>query len=194
MKIVFIDCEYTGEHAHSTLISIGLVTLEGKELYITLNDYAREQVTDWVTDNVLNQIDQSLSINSEEAVLAISSFFEKYADQQPISLVSAGKAMDLVLFFQLWHKLFPQESYFHYGKFLPVYLNHRAHFDLDTLFWASGIDPNSDREMFLELSASKDKHNALYDAQIVRQCFLKLSESPNFESCISKKSRKNESS
>ena len=43
-KIVFLDTEFTGEHIHTTLVSIGMVTLEGAELYLTLNDYDESQV------------------------------------------------------------------------------------------------------------------------------------------------------
>ena len=56
-KIVFIDTEFTGEHAYTTLISIGVVTLDGRELYITLNDYDKDQITDWLKENVLADID-----------------------------------------------------------------------------------------------------------------------------------------
>lgn len=45
LKIVFIDTEYTGEHALTTLVSVDLVTLEGNGLCLALNDYDRDQVT-----------------------------------------------------------------------------------------------------------------------------------------------------
>ena len=49
------------------LISIGIVTLEGESLYITLNDYDRDEVTDWVRENVLSWIDETQSVSSREA-------------------------------------------------------------------------------------------------------------------------------
>tara|TARA_A100001011_G_C13721134_1_gene599667 strand:+ start:390 stop:572 length:183 start_codon:yes stop_codon:yes gene_type:complete len=49
MKYVFIDAEFTGEHAKTTLVSLGLVSFSGKELYLTLNDFDLDQVTDWLT-------------------------------------------------------------------------------------------------------------------------------------------------
>ena len=48
MKIVFLDLEFTGEHAYATPVSFGLVTLDNQELYVTLNDYSKDQVTDWL--------------------------------------------------------------------------------------------------------------------------------------------------
>ena len=42
-KIIFIDTEFTGEHAYTTLVSLGITTLEGDEFYVTLNDYDKNQ-------------------------------------------------------------------------------------------------------------------------------------------------------
>ena len=60
MKLVFFDTEYTGGHAFTTLVSVGLVRLDGRELYLTLSDYARGQVTNWLRENVLSLIDEQL--------------------------------------------------------------------------------------------------------------------------------------
>ena len=59
MKIVFADCEYTGEHSITTLVSLGLVTLDGNELYLTLNDYEDSQISHWVNENVISKIDKN---------------------------------------------------------------------------------------------------------------------------------------
>ena len=48
MKIIFADTEFTGEHSKTTLVSAGFVTLDNKKLYITLNDYNKDQVTPWL--------------------------------------------------------------------------------------------------------------------------------------------------
>jgi DNA polymerase III epsilon subunit-like protein len=174
MKLVFIDCEFTGEHAFATLVSIGLVTLEGEELYINLNDFDRAQVTPWLTENVLSKIDEVSGIDSEKACRLFSTFFEKYSGGNPISLISAGKLNDILLLFQLWHTMFSSLPYFHFGNYLPDYLNHRAHFDLNTLFFAAGIDPNISREEYAGETDLSMKHVAIYDARIVRLCFMKL--------------------
>jgi DNA polymerase III epsilon subunit-like protein len=174
MKIVFVDTEFTGEHAYATLISIGLITFEGKELYITLNDYDIDQVTPWVKSNVLNKIDESKSINSNQTAHIVSEFLSEYAGECSVSIVSAGKVNDLLLLFQLFHFLNPERKYFHFGECLPTYLNHRTHFDLDTLFLVAGMDPNLDREDYVNDRNLSLKHNALFDAKIVRECFIKL--------------------
>jgi hypothetical protein len=38
-KLVFLDTEFTGLHASTTLISVGMDTLEGEEFQLCLNDY-----------------------------------------------------------------------------------------------------------------------------------------------------------
>lgn len=177
MKIVFIDNEFTGVHAVTTLISVGLVTLEGESLYVSLNDYDRGQVSGWVKDNVLNMIDESKSVSSLEACNKIQTFLDDYSKGEKVSLVSAGKMTDIILLFQLWHSLHPEKKYFHLS-FLPEYLNHGAHYDLNTLFFIAGINPDIDRAKFAGWNSSK-RHHALDDAKVVRECFLKLFKDEN---------------
>lgn len=176
MKIVFIDTEYTGEHALTTLVSIALVTLEGDTLHLTLNDYSPEQVTEWLRANVLSLIDEGQRISRLEAFDRIERFLEDYAADERVTLVSAGKITDLLLLFQLWHYRCPEKKYFHGLYDLPDYLCHRAHVDLDTLFFAAGVDPHIDRDEYAtgRPAAAGARHNALHDATIVRACFLKL--------------------
>ena len=85
MKIVFIDAEFTGEHALTTLVSLGLVNLEGDQLYVSLNDYSEDQVTEWLRENVLNQIDSTKSISSKEAFKLVSEWLENYSNGEKIA-------------------------------------------------------------------------------------------------------------
>ncbi len=174
MKIVFVDAEFTGLHAATTLVSMGLVTFEGAPLYVSFNDYNRPQVTEWLQDNVLNLIDERMSVSTPEGFRRIADFLEGYAQGDPITLVSAGKAFDLILLFELWGARCPSGTAFHWHQWVPGYLCHRAHLDLDTLFVACGIDPDVDRDVYVGHAVSGTRHHALYDAQVVRECFLKL--------------------
>jgi DNA polymerase III epsilon subunit-like protein len=174
VKLVFIDAEYTGEHAYTTLVALGLVTLEGESLYVTLNDYARDQVTEWLRDNVLALIDEEQSVSSKHAHERISSWLERYSGGDPVSLVSAGLGSDLLLLFELYHHACPDLPYFHALHCLPEYLNHVGHLDLNTLFVTAGIDPNVDRDAFVGSATPERRHEALHDALVVRECFIKL--------------------
>jgi hypothetical protein len=42
------------------------------------------------------------------------------------------------------------------------------------LFYAKGIDADISREAFAEMSEGSQKHNALWDAKVIRQCFNNL--------------------
>ena len=183
MKYVFIDTEFTGEHAFTTLVSVGLVTLTGEQLYITLNDYDKTQVTNWLKKNVLNKIDQKKSVSKKKAYLEISSFLESYSQNEEICLVSAGKTHDMILLFQLFHQNSKNNKFFHSLHDLPDYLNHNKHLDLNTMFSLAGIKIGnkeqcqySCRDQYADIELKKENHNALYDARIVKECFLKLVE------------------
>ena len=52
MKI-FFDTEFTGIHQNTTLISIGLVTEDDHTFYAELSDYDRNQVDEWLEQNVI---------------------------------------------------------------------------------------------------------------------------------------------
>jgi hypothetical protein len=52
---VFFDTEFTGLHKDTTLISIGLVTEDGRTFYAELTDYDKSQVDDWIQENVINK-------------------------------------------------------------------------------------------------------------------------------------------
>ncbi|MCK4303807.1 MAG: 3'-5' exoribonuclease [Candidatus Eisenbacteria sp.] len=173
-KYVFVDCEYTGLHAATTLVSAGFVTLPGEELYLVLNDYDAKQVTPWVRENVLVHLDERAAVSRREACARLAAFLESYSQGLPVSLVSAGKSLDLILVCQLWDTMPRATEFFHFHEGLPAYLNHRGHVDLDTLFLAAGIDPNVDRYDFLRIPRDGRRHNALHDAEIVRSCFLSL--------------------
>ncbi len=180
MKFAFIDTEFTGEHAKATLVSLGIVGMDGESLSISFNDYDRAQVTPWLRENVLSLIDESRSVSQHEGYQRLSEWFDAYSEGQPVSLVSAGKLLDIMLIFELWHYAFPEREYFHHLHCLPAYLNHAAHFDLPTIFFLAGIDPNINREEFIEYSITGTRHDALYDAMVVRECFKKCVTKANF--------------
>ena len=47
-------------------------------------------------------------------------------------------------------------------------------FDICTLFKIKGIDPDINREEFINNSIKGKKHNSLYDAKVIRACYKKL--------------------
>ena len=177
MKLVFIDAEYTGEHAYTTLVSLGLVTLEGDALDLRLNDYDRAQVTQWLADNVLALIDPTTTVSSREAYVILSRWLADYAGGERLHLVSAGLGSDLLLLFELYKHARPDLRYFHALECLPPHLNHAEHFDLNTLMFVAGADPDADRERLVS-TVPGERHDALHDARLARDCFLAILQSP----------------
>lgn len=175
---VFFDTEFTGLHQNTTLISIGLISDTGETFYAELDDYDKSQVNKWLQENVID----NLMLQDESAL----SLIEKYDDYKLArvvgnsSLVSARLqewlaqwdtvemwsdclSYDWVLFNQLWGHAFdiPKNVYY-----IP--------FDICTLFKASGIDPDISREEYAGLDADGQKHNALWDAMVIKACYEKL--------------------
>ena len=48
-------------------------------------------------------------------------------------------------------------------------------FDLSTLLYVKGIDPDINREEFANMKDGSQKHNALWDAKVIKRCFELLS-------------------
>ena len=180
-KNVFFDAEFTGEHQFSTLVSIGLVGENSETFYLCFKDYNKKQVTNWLKNNVLSNIENEIKLSYKDGFEKIKKWLEDYSNGELISLISMGKTLDLVLFFQLWHLDYPERKYFHNLYCLPPYLNHSKHYDLATLMMAAGIDPDTDREDLINITEDKNRHNALYDAKIVKLVY---------EMCIQKLNKK----
>ncbi|MEL6867854.1 MAG: 3'-5' exoribonuclease [Bacteroidota bacterium] len=174
-----MDTEFTGLHQQTTLISIGLVTDQQESFYAEFTDYDPEQVGDWIQANVIEQLQFQEKPNN---------YFEKIADKhwrvkgntawiktylidflsafEAVEIWADNLAYDWVLFCQL----------FGHGLNIPKQV-HYIPFDLSTLFKVKGIDPDIKREDFvaeeLSLEDVANKHNALWDATIIRLCFYK---------------------
>jgi len=158
MKI-FIDTEFTGLHQNTTLISIGMVAEDGRELYCELNNYDKTQINEWLEMNVIANLYNTNPINTEQLRKAIEGFIAPY---EKVEIWSDCLAYDWVLFNQIWGHAFniPKSIYY-----IP--------FDICTLLKIKGIDPDINREVFAGMTKESHKHNALWDAKVIQKCYLK---------------------
>ena len=140
MKLVFIDAEYTGEHAYITGFRSGSLPSEGM-LYLRLNDYDPDQVSDWLRANVLNMIPDEGRVNSARGSTGPRPHCSRYSSDERVHLVSACLGSDLLLTFELFKHARPELKYFHALHCLPDYLNHTHHFDLNTLMVLAVLIP-----------------------------------------------------
>ena len=159
MKI-FFDTEFTGLHKNTTLISIGMVAEDGRELYCELNDYDKSQVDDWIKDNVIGNLYNTNPIDTKQLQKTIEGFIEPYSE---VEIWSDCLSYDWVLFNNIWGHAFniPKKIYY-----IP--------FDICTLMKVKGVDPNINREELAGLEDGGQKHNALWDAKVIKACYEEL--------------------
>lgn len=164
---VFFDTEFTGLRQNTTLISIGCVSEHGHEFYVELNDYDESQVDEWIQKNVLDNriMKPEERVNSVTASIMLAKWLEDRCE--PIEMWSDCLAYDWVLFCQLWGHAFNIPKCVYY---IP--------FDICTLMKVKGVDPDVNREEFSKmehgLGVGPSKHNALWDAHVIRWCYRRL--------------------
>lgn len=175
---IFFDCEFTGLHQKTTLISIGLVSECGKTFYAEFTDYNKLQVDEWLQKNVIDNLNYPKG-NVNDYIVPKDRPKDKivYGDTTKIKIYLTlwlfqfkevemwGDCLsyDWVLFCQIFGHAFniPNNVYY-----IP--------FDLSSLFKFKGIDPDINREEFAEISEESQKHNALWDAKIIKACYNKV--------------------
>ncbi len=178
---VFFDTEFTGLHQNTTLISIGLIAEDGKTFYAEFADYDKEQVDYWLRNNIIantyylkdkdNECSGSTNLDNYCHVgrtPGVRADLEDWLAQfESVELWSDCLAYDFVLFNQIWGHAFkvPKNVYY-----IP--------FDICTVFKLKGVDPDICREDFAEMTDGAKKHNALWDAKVIKGCFDKLKEMP----------------
>lgn len=176
---IFYDSEFTDLSQNAELISIGFITEHGNTFYAEFNDYDTSNLSDWIEKNVINNLlynkfknrpavpkyDKdnkyyNLSFKGTKTYIK-AKLIEWLKQFGQVEIWSDCLAYDWVLFCQLFGHAFniPKNVYY-----IP--------FDISTLFKIKGIDPDLNREKFVEYSAKK--HNALDDAIIIKMCYEKL--------------------
>lgn len=168
---LYFDTEFTGLHKDTTLVSIGIISEDGRTFYAELTDYDKTQVDDWLQEHVINNLARSIGELSRMAdkvvhgnIKEVSEALIKWVSQfDDVKIWSDCLAYDWVLFNHLFGHAFNLPNNIYY---IP--------FDICTLFEIKGIDPDISREEFINNSVIGNKHNSLYDAKVIRACYKKL--------------------
>jgi hypothetical protein len=178
MTNIFFDTEFTGLHQNTTLVSIGIVTDDKRTFYAEFTDYDKNQVDDWLETNVITNLtlkEQKSGFTDTKTknwkIKGDKSLIIKYltlwlAQFDQIEVWSDCLSYDWVLFNELFGHAFNLPKNIFY---IP--------FDICTLFKIKGIDPDISREEFaFEYNNVKfdKKHNSLWDAQVIKYCYVKL--------------------
>ena len=186
MKI-FLDTEFTGLHQYTTLISIGIISEFGDTFYAEFTDYDKNQVDNWIQENVINNlcligkynnptwfhldnlddnIHMSVSGNIKYIKMMLDEWFDVVLnnnEENNIEIWSDCLSYDWVLFNQLYGNALNLPDFIYY---IP--------FDICTFMKLTGVDPDISREEFIGNSVEGDKHNSLYDAKVIKACYDKL--------------------
>ncbi|MBL7729482.1 MAG: 3'-5' exoribonuclease [Dinghuibacter sp.] len=177
---LFLDCEFTGLHQHTTLISMALFAGDDCYFYAEFNDYNREQVTDWLEANVISKLKfpneagfsavagkrVEIKAGLPEVAATLATWLKHFAQ---VEIWADVLAYDWVLFCEL------------FGGALNVPSNiFYAPFDLATLFYREGhIEPVNNYEKDIsryQYAGANEalRHNALEDARVEKLCYDKL--------------------
>ena len=164
-------------HQRTTLVSIGLVSEDGREFYAEFTDYDERQVDDWLEEHVLKNLvlfngfpptEQTYTGDKRYVHGKLSAWLSQF---DHCEMWSDVLAYDWMLFISLFGTAFDLPDNVYY---IP--------FDLATLFKVFGVDPDISREEFALSDGTGampdpsrwEKHNALWDAMIIKSCYLKL--------------------
>jgi len=157
---VFFDTEFTGLHKNTTLMSIGLVDMDGRTFYAELSDYDQYQVDSWLAENVVANFTGEKLLTTPMLATELAEWLSVYDN---VEIWSDCLAYDWVLFNNIFGTAFdiPKNVYY-----IP--------FDLCTLMKLKGVDPDINREDFAMVIKKGAKHNALHDAIVIRACYERL--------------------
>lgn len=171
---VFFDTEFTGLHQQTTLISIGCVAENERQFYAEFTDYDQSQVDEWIVNNVLSHLQyanceieggykyQGLRADSATVAKCLRSWLESLGE--PVEMWADCLAYDWVLFCQLFGGAMNIPKCVYY---IP--------FDIAALMKVKGVDPDINRAEFAGMAGGA-KHNALWDAEVIKVCYEGLVE------------------
>ena len=163
-NVIFIDTEFSSlDPYQGEILSIGLVKLNGEELYVEL-EYQGE-VDEWVRDNIIPTLTEK-KLSRKAAVKEVNAFIgiaEPY-------MVGYINQFDTIY----WYKLFRTDSDPLY--WIPI--------DFASILFAFGINPESysgenEDNFYTEIGIDPGKyrkHHALDDARLLREVYLKFTE------------------
>lgn len=193
MKI-FFDTEFTGLHQNTTLISIGLVSEDGKTFYAEFTGYDKTQVDEWLQTNVIDKLEigqytddddyfpysdaVTVKGDREEIAFCLEHWLNQiargdaaYGDKRNIYSDRIPQKLEMWSDCLAYDWVLFCQLWGHAFK-IPDCVYYIP-FDICTLLKSKGIDPDINREEFAGMGEGK-KHNALWDARVIKGCYEKL--------------------
>jgi DNA polymerase III epsilon subunit-like protein len=162
-NIIFLDTEFSHLNPYKgEILSIGLVKITGEELYLEL-EYDGP-VSPWVKKNIILTLKRN-KISREDACEKIRKFVGK---GKPYAVAYVNQFDDVYM-----NKLFKSTT----RKDLPFYW---LPIDFASILFGMGLDPYSlsDKKFLkkvgVDITKFKHTHNALDDAKLLREVYMKM--------------------
>lgn len=181
MKI-FFDTEFEGLYKNANLISIGLITEDGKQLYIENDDIIPEYQSEWIKDNVLPNTVNYGDINILEICDNLTDYFvgrdyqicnqltEFFKQYDYVELVSDVCHYDMVQLIDIFGDVFSLPKNVccacydinqDIARFKGISLQEAFDYNREELL----------KELGVEDLGAINKHNSLYDAKIIKKIY-----------------------
>lgn len=187
---IYFDTEFTGLHKDTTLISLGMIDDNGRTFYAEFTDYDKAYNDPWLNENVLAHTIMSGNIGAYYPDAPFK--FVRHYSQNSSTVVVGNKEFNRIALKE-WLSKYDQVMWIsdvcHYDMVLLIDIFGTA-FDLPKNVGAACHDINQDiaaaygiseieafdksREEILssiDANIRGDKHNALYDAKVIRQVY-----------------------
>jgi len=184
MKI-FFDTEFTGLNKNTTLISIGLVSEDNKTFYAEFTDYDKSQISEWINKNIISNLILKPHHKKEQNFYNDKDGIKIRGDTKLIkeNLLSWLLQFNRVEFWSdvlAYDWVLLQDLIVEYKEGYPILPGNIYYipFDITTLMKIKGVDTDITREKLAfdgEFYEGKiKKHNALWDAKVIKKCYEKL--------------------
>jgi len=161
-NVIFFDTEFSSlDSDKGKVLSLGFVKLDGQELYLELE--IEGDIDAWPKENILPNLIRE-KVSAEKAIELISRFVG-YLKPYVVAYVNQ---FDLIYFY----KLFGLENFNDKFNWIPI--------DFASILFSQGVNPELlsdwDQDFLGKLkidSAKLKHHNALDDAKLLREVYLK---------------------
>lgn len=177
---IYFDTEFTGLYKNTELISIGLISEDGKEFYAEIKDIDKKVNDEWIKNNILKNTISFGDAQLTEIVLDEKDFCYGTKEQvkeclqewlsrfENINLISDVSHYDMVLFIDLFGNAFNIPNNVCPACYdINQDIMHFLDIDLQEAF-------DLNREDFLsqyDLEITGQKHNSLYDAKVIKTIY-----------------------
>lgn len=177
---IFFDTEFTGLRKDTTLISIGLISEDNRQFYAELIDYDTSQCDKWIKEHVIGNLYEYNGVKLESnyipnyhigAKLEIGKVLRNWLAQfDSVEFVSDVSHYDMVLLIDLLGATWELPKHI-----CPACIDinqdiaRKYNFTLQQAFDESREDILYQNHR--ENKVKGDKHNALYDAKVIREIY-----------------------